>query len=75
MIKDCKAVFTVEEGIINGGFGSCLRDELILNHCYVPVHNFGIRNPIVHCGNISEQFVDTGLDSDSLVSSFVDLLK
>lgn len=75
LVKNCRIIFTVEEGIVNGGFGAYLRDELVLNECYIPVHNMGIRNPIVHCGTVSEQFVDTSLDADSLVSTFSELLK
>ena len=32
LVKDCKIVFTVEEGILHGGFGSMIRNELIDNY-------------------------------------------
>lgn len=75
IISDCKMIFTVEEGIINGGFGSYLRNELINKSYYAPIHIFGVEHPNVHCGSISDQLKATKLDSDSLVSIFLKLLK
>lgn len=75
LVKDCKVVFTVEEGIVNGGFGSKVRDDLIELEYYNPIHVFGVRNTIVRCGSINDQLKFSKIDSDSLVSSFTDLLK
>lgn len=74
IVKNCKTIFTVEEGIINGGFGSYVSNELVKSKITIPVHIFGVNNPLIHGASIYDQFKACGLDHDSLVSSFVDLL-
>lgn len=74
LIKDCKIVFTVEEGILHGGFGSMIRNELIDKKFYSPIHTFGIKDSNVHCGTIDEQLKATGLDADALTTSFLNLI-
>ena len=71
LIKDIKVVFTVEEGIVHGGFGSHLSSDLLENGYMGHVWNIGVKDPMIRCGTLDEQFKEAGLDPDSIVETIL----
>ena len=74
LVKDIKYVFTVEEGIIPGGFGSYISDALLENGYKGHVKSLGIKDPMIRCGTLAEQFKDAGLDPESIANTVLDVL-
>ncbi len=75
LIKGVRNIFTVEEGIINGGFGANLVAELTANGFEGHIHNIGIKDPMIRCGTLSEQFKVAGLDSGSITDTILNHIK
>lgn len=61
-------VFTCEEGIIEGGIGESLQNQLLDKGYNGTVDVFAVENSIVRAASQSEQFFVSGLDSDTLVA-------
>ena len=64
-----KYVFSLEEGIISGGFGESLERELQILGFEKDVTVFGVRNPIVRAMSQKEQLKYCGLDGTTVASS------
>ena len=75
IIGDIGNVFTVEEGIVNGGFGSDLSSELTEAGYKGAVHIIGIKDPLIRCGTLSEQLESCGLDSSSIKNRILDSMR
>lgn len=69
LLVGVKYVFSLEEGIISGGFGEALERELQILGFESDVTVFGVRNPIVRAMNQKDQLKYCGLDGDSVASS------
>ena len=62
-------VFSLEEGIISGGFGEALEREMQILGFESDVTVFGVRNPLVRAMSQKEQLKYCGLDGDTVASS------
>ena len=69
LIGDVKHVFSIEEGIISGGFGEALERELQVAGRVGEVIPFGVKDPIVRAMSQKEQIAYCGLDGDSVAAS------
>jgi len=69
LLVGTKYVFSLEEGIISGGFGEALERELQILGFESDVTVFGVRNPIVRAMSQKEQLKYCGLDGVSVASS------
>ena len=69
LLVGVKYVFSLEEGIISGGFGEALERELQILGFESDVTVFGVRNPIVRAMSQKDQLKYCGLDGDSVASS------
>lgn len=74
LVKDVRFVFTVEEGIVPGGFGSYLSDLLLEKGYKGHVRSLGIKDPMIRCGTLDEQYRQAGLDPDSIADNVLDVL-
>ena len=74
MLSGIKNVFSLEEGIISGGFGEALERELQINGFESDVTVFGVKNPIVRAMSQKEQIQYCGLDGESLAASIMSAL-
>ncbi len=71
----CRAVLTVEENVLNGGFGSSVM-ELLSNHgCSVPVRRLGIADRFVEHGSRSKLLSLHRLDASGIISEVLAILK
>ena len=68
MIRDIKHVYSIEEGIISGGFGEALERELQIIGFKYDVTVFGVKDPIVRAMSQNEQIKHCGLDGDTVAS-------
>ena len=69
LLVGIKYVFSLEEGIISGGFGESLERELQILGFEKDVTVFGVRNPIVRAMSQKDQLKYCGLDGDTVASS------
>ena len=69
LLVGTKYVFSLEEGIISGGFGEALERELQILGFESDVTVFGVRNPIVRAMSQKEQLKYCGLDGVTVASS------
>ena len=69
LLVGVKYVFSLEEGIISGGFGEALERELQILGFESDVTVFGVRNPIVRAMSQKDQLKYCGLDGDSVAAS------
>ncbi len=74
MLSGIKKVFSLEEGIISGGFGEALERELQINGFESDVTVFGVKNPIVRAMSQKEQIQYCGLDGESVAASVMSAL-
>jgi len=68
LIKGTDHVFSLEEGIISGGFGEALERELQLLGFENDVTVFGVKDPIVRAMSQKEQIRYCGLDGETIAS-------
>lgn len=62
-------VVTLEDGLVEGGFGSQLRDSLAASGCFVPVLSYGIPKRFLEHATRAEILSELGLTPDALVAS------
>lgn len=75
MLGDIKYVYSLEEGIISGGFGEALEREMQLLGFQYEVNVFGVKDPIVKAMSQKEQIAYCGLDGKSIAKTIEEALK
>ena len=69
MAGNAKKIFSIEEGIISGGFGEALEREIQDIGYKGDVTVFGVKNPIVRAMSPKEQIAFCGLDGESVAAA------
>ena len=69
LLNGISHVFSLEEGIISGGFGEALERELQIIGFESDVTVFGVKDPIVRAMSQKEQIQYCGLDGDSVAEA------
>ncbi|HHX87008.1 MAG TPA: 1-deoxy-D-xylulose-5-phosphate synthase [Firmicutes bacterium] len=70
----CKSVLTVEENVLDGGFGSSVM-ELLINHgCHIPVRRLGIDDRFVEQGPRSKMLSLYRLDAPGIYQEALNIL-
>lgn len=73
MAKKSRVVFTLEEGVVEGGFGSAVRELLDRQEIYNPAfRSFGLPAKIYPAGKTEEIRQFLGLDPESLAKAIKD---
>jgi 1-deoxy-D-xylulose-5-phosphate synthase len=67
IFKTHERIFTLEDGIIENGFGSAIMDFAVQNNYHIPIERLGIPRRFVEQGTIEELQVECGFDVDSIV--------
>ncbi len=65
-----RMIFTLEEGVLSGGFGQNVLSYLNENH-NVKVYNIGINDKFVEHGDVNELLSDNGLDSEGIYNFII----
>ena len=71
--KDFETIITIEEGVVNGGFGSKIAQIISANNSNKQVINLGIPDHFIKHATVSEQMEECGLDIKSLQNLFKNL--
>lgn len=64
-VADGSTVITLEENVLNGGFGS-LVTAFFADRCCVTVKTFGVDDKFVKHATVNEQLVENNLDAESI---------
>ena len=73
--KNFTQIITVEDGVLNGGFGSAVVEYLSDHNAKVQVHRVGIPDEFVQHGTISQLRKITHTDADSIAELILNSLK
>ena len=73
--KNFTQIITVEDGVLNGGFGSAVVEYLSDHNAKVQVHRVGIPDEFVQHGTISQLRKITHTDADSIAELILHSLK
>lgn len=72
--KKFDTIISVEDGCIQGGFGSAVM-EFMTDHDYHPrIRRVGVPDRFIGQGSVPEQYADCGMDADSLLHLTEELL-
>ena len=75
ILKTYRAVITVEDGVVKGGFGSAVM-EFAQEHGYlIPIKSLGLPDKFIDHGKVEELQEIVKIDVESIRSSVLDLLK
>jgi 1-deoxy-D-xylulose-5-phosphate synthase len=70
-----KQIITIEDGVIQGGFGSAVLEFMADNNYNVQVKRLGIPDTFVEHGSPEELYHMLGLDAEGIASSILETLK
>lgn len=70
LISSFETIITVEEGVINGGFGSVINQIILANNINVKVINLGVPDVFIEHATVNEQLKQCGLDVESMQNLF-----
>ena len=73
LISDYSTILTIEEGSVAGGFGSVINTIIIKHNLKVKVFNLGVPDVFIEHATVNEQYIQCGLDVDSLCTLFKDI--
>lgn len=73
--KNFKKIITVEDGVVNGGFGSAVLEFLADNNYAVNVSRIGINDTFVEHGTPEELYQMLGLDAAGIKIKIEEMLK
>jgi len=70
LIIGFETIITVEEGVINGGFGSVINQIILANNINIKVINLGVPDVFIEHATVNEQLKQCGLDVESMQNLF-----
>lgn len=73
LAKDFDTIITVEEGVINGGFGSIINQIILANNVKIKVINLGVPDVFIEHATVNEQLKQCGLDVESMQNLFKEI--
>ncbi|MEZ0323722.1 MAG: 1-deoxy-D-xylulose-5-phosphate synthase [Hydrogenothermaceae bacterium] len=75
LLSEYEFVVTMEDGVLNGGFGSAVAEFVIDNGYYNRVIRFGIPDKFVEHGKIELLERDLGLDTQSISDRIIEVVE
>ena len=73
--KKFKQIITIEDGVIQGGFGSAVLEFMSDNNYSTPVKRLGIHDSFIEHGTPEELYAMLGLDADGISKSIAECMK
>lgn len=70
-----KEVITVEEGVVNGGFGSLVTSFFVENNFDVQIKKLGVPDEFIEQGTVNELHKYSSIDISSLTNIFEEMIK
>ena len=74
MTSGISSVFTLEEGILSGGFGEACARGFCENKCSCHVYNIAVADPMIRAASPAQQLKEAGIDAGSIASRIEDVL-
>ena len=74
MTNGIRNVFTLEEGILSGGFGEACARGFCENKCSCHVYNIAVANPMIRAASPTEQLKEAGIDAVSVAERISNVL-
>ncbi len=74
MTNGIRNVFTLEEGILSGGFGEACARGFCENKCSCHVYNIAVANPMIRAASPTEQLKEAGIDAVSVAERISSVL-
>lgn len=74
MTNGISSVFTLEEGILSGGFGEACARGFCENKCSCHVYNIAVADPMIRAASPAQQLKEAGIDAGSIASRIEDVL-
>lgn len=68
-------VVSAEDGLVDGGFGSALRDQMVLAKLFVPTVRIGIAKQFLDTATRAQLMADMGMDSSGIVARVQDFFE
>lgn len=68
-------IVTLEDGVLNGGFGSAVLEFLADNGIGIPVHRLGLPDKFVAHGSLRDLYRECRIDEDAVVSAVLGIVK
>jgi 1-deoxy-D-xylulose-5-phosphate synthase len=75
VFKKFKKIITVEDGVINGGFGSAILEFMSENNYSAGVKRLGIPDRFIEHGSPKELYHECGFDADGIINAVRELVK
>jgi 1-deoxy-D-xylulose-5-phosphate synthase len=75
IFKAFSRIITVEDGVLNGGFGSAILEFMSDNGYAAQIKRLGVPDSFVDHGTQSELYKECGFDPDSIVASINSMVK
>ena len=69
ILQKHQSIITVEDGTVNGGFGSAILEFAVKNKYTNLIKNLGIPDKFIHHGTVSELQKSVGLDANSITKT------
>ena len=66
---------SAEAGLVDGGFGSALRDQMELAKLFVPTVRIGIAKQFLDTATRAQLMADMGMDSSGIVARVQDFFE
>ena len=73
--RKCRAVLTVEENVLAGGFGSSVIELLHSRECTIPVRRLGLEDRFIEQGPRGKMLSRCRLDSAGIYRTALDMIK
>ncbi|MBR3081444.1 MAG: hypothetical protein IKH06_01180, partial [Clostridiales bacterium] len=74
MTNGIRNVFTLEEGILSGGFGEACARGFCENKSSCHVYNIAVADPMIRAASPSEQLKEAGIDAGSVAARIAGIL-
>ena len=74
MTNGIRNVFTLEEGILSGGFGEACARGFCENKCSCHVYNIAVADPMIRAASPAEQLKEAGVDAESVIARITAVL-
>ncbi len=69
VMRNCETIITVEDGVINGGFGSAVSEFASKNNYQVRIERHGIADEFPQHGTVAELQQIAGIDVDGIIKT------
>jgi 1-deoxy-D-xylulose-5-phosphate synthase len=75
VFKNFKIIVTIEDGVIQGGFGSAVLEFMVENNFSATVKLLGIPDKFIEHGSPEDLYRECGIDVKGITNSVIELIE